>query len=70
MKKKKITYLIQTGVLGEGCVHATIQGGFSKGFNFIILKDLVETTDLPIRKRLIKIMRDFYWPMLYGKTIN
>jgi len=70
LKKKKIKYLIPTGVLGDGCVHATIQGGFSKGYNYLILKDLVETTDLPIRQRLIKIMREFYWPMLYGKTIN
>ena len=70
LKKKKIKYLIPTGVLGEGCVHATIQGGFSQGYNYLILKDLVETTDLPIRQRLIKIMREFYWPMLYGKTIN
>ena len=70
LKKKKIKYLIPTGVLGDGCVHATIQGGFSQGYNYLILKDLVETTDLPIRQRLIKIMREFYWPMLYGKTIN
>ena len=70
LKKKKIKYLIPTGVLGDGCVHATIQGGFSQGYNYLILKDLVETTDLPIRQKLIKIMREFYWPMLYGKTIN
>lgn len=70
LKKKKIKYLIPTGVLGDGCVHATIQGGFSKGYSYLILKDLVETTDLPIRQKLIKIMREFYWPMLYGKTIN
>ncbi len=70
LKKKKIKYLIPTGVLGDGCVHATIQGGFSQGYNYLILKDLVETTDLPIRQRLIKMMREFYWPMLYGKTIN
>ncbi len=70
LKKKKIKYLIPTGVLGDGCVHATIQGGFSQGYNYLILKDLVETTDLPIRQRLIKIMREFYWPMLYGKTIS
>ena len=69
LKKKKIKYLIPTGVLGDGCVHATIQGGFSQGYNYLILRDLVETTDLPIRQGLIKIMREFYWPMLYGKTI-
>src|SRR3989344_2050114 len=69
LKKKKIKYLIPTGVLGDGCVHATIQGGFSQGYNYLILRDLVETTDLPIRQGLIKIMRKFYWPMLYGKTI-
>jgi len=70
LRKWKVKYLIPTGVLGEGCVHATIQGGFSKGYNYLILKDLIETTDLPLRQKLIKIMREFYWPMLYGKTIN
>lgn len=69
LKKKKIKYLIPTGVLGDGCVHATIQGGFSKGYNYIILRDLVETTDVTIRQRLVKIMREYYWPLLYGKTI-
>lgn len=52
LKKKKIKYLIPTGVLGDGCVHATIQGGFSKGYNYLIPKDLVESTDLPIRQKL------------------
>jgi len=70
LKQKNIKYLIPTGVLGDGCVHATIQGGFSQGYNYLILKDLIETTDLPIRQKLIKIMREFYWPMLYGKTIS
>lgn len=70
LKRKKIKYLIATGVLGDGCVHATIQGGFSKGYNFIILKDLVETTDASVRQRLQKIMIEYLWPMMYGKTIE
>ncbi|MEK6961576.1 MAG: isochorismatase family protein, partial [Nanoarchaeota archaeon] len=70
LKKKKIRYLITTGVLGEGCVHSTIQGGFSKGYNFIILKDLVETTDDSVRQRLQKIMKGHIWPMIFGKTIS
>ena len=70
LKKKKSKFLIPTGVLGDGCVNATIQGGFSQGYNFLILKDLIETTDVPIRQELIKILRDFYWPMLYGRTIQ
>jgi len=70
LKKKKIKYLIPTGVLGDGCVHATIQGGFSKGYNFIILKNLVETTDVAIRQRLQKIFREYLWPINYGKTID
>jgi len=40
LKKKKIKYLIVTGIFGDGCVDASIKGGFSKGYNFIILKDL------------------------------
>ena len=40
LKRNKIRFLIITGIFGDGCVHATIQGGFSAGYNFIILKDL------------------------------
>jgi len=70
LKKKKIKYVAVAGVFGDGCVESTIQGGFSAGYNFIILKDLIETTDVKIRQRLQKLLKEYAWPTMFGKTIN
>ncbi|MAE12924.1 hypothetical protein CMO92_00020 [Candidatus Woesearchaeota archaeon] len=70
LKKKKIKYLIITGIYGDGCVHATIQGGFSKNYHFIILKDLIETTDQPRRQKFQNTFKRYTWPIMFGKTIN
>ncbi len=70
LKKKGIKNLVVTGVFGDGCVHATIQGGFSKGYNFTILKDLVETTDKKVRQDLQKLLKKYTWPIMFGKTIS
>ena len=68
LKNKK--YLIITGIFGDGCVNATIQGGFSKGHNFIILKDLVETSDEKKRQKLQQMLKEYTWPVMFGKTIK
>ncbi len=70
LKKNNIHYLIVTGVFTDGCVLATVVGGFARGYNFIILKDLIETTDLPIRQELQERLRNYTFPILYGKTIT
>ena len=70
LKKNKMKHLIVTGVFGDGCVHATIQGGFSKGYNFVILKDLIETTDVKIRQDLQRLLKKYTWPVMFGKTIT
>lgn len=70
LQKNKVKYVIVTGVFGDGCVESTIQGGFSKGYNFIILKDLIETTDVKIRQRIQKLLKDYTWPVMFGRTIN
>ena len=70
LKRKKIKYVVVTGVFGDGCVESTIQGGFSAGYNFIILKDLIETTDVKIRQKLQKLLKEYTWPTMFGKTIN
>ena len=70
LRKHKIRYVVVTGIFADGCVHSTIQGGFSAGYNFIILKDLIETTDIEIRQRLQNMLKDYTWPVLFGKTIN
>ena len=70
LKKRKTNHIIVTGIFGDGCVHASIQGGFSKGFNFIILKDLIETTDVKIRQKLQKSLKIYTWPIMFGKTLD
>ncbi|MCD4694501.1 cysteine hydrolase [bacterium] len=70
LRKKKIRNIVITGVLGDGCVNATIQGGFSRGYNFVILKDLIETMDNKDRQQLQKLLKKYTWPLLYGKTIS
>jgi len=70
LKKHKIDTLVITGVFTDGCVESTIQSGFSKGYNLIILKDLIETTDLKVRQDLQKMLKSYTWPMMFGDTIT
>ncbi len=70
LKKMKVKHIIITGVFADGCVHATVQGGFSKGYNFIIVKDMIETTDVKIRQELQKKLKLFTWPVMFGNTID
>lgn len=70
LKERKIKYLIVTGVYGDGCVHSTIQSGFSKGYNLLMLKDLIETTDDNTRQKLQSLLKRYTWPVMFGKTIG
>ena len=70
LKQNGIQYIVITGVFTDGCVLATIAGGFSRGYNFVILADLIETTDEKIRQELSRYLMDYTFPVLYGKTIN
>jgi len=70
LKDKNIQYLVVTGVFTEGCVLSTIINGFSKGFNFVILKDLIEAMDAKKRQEISKSLKEYVFPVLYGKTIN
>jgi nicotinamidase-related amidase len=70
LKKRKIKTLIITGVFGDGCVNATISSAFSKGYNLILLKDLIETTDVKIRQDLQNLLKKYTWPVMYGQTIT
>lgn len=70
LNNRGIRYLIVTGVFTDGCVLASIVSGFSKGFNFTILKDLVETTDIPARKQIQELLFKFTFPIMYGKVIT
>ena len=67
---KGVKNVVVTGIFGDGCVHSTIQGGFSKGYNFIILKDLIETTDVKVRQKILKLLKEYTWPTMFGKVVN
>lgn len=49
---------------------SSIISGFSKGYNFIIPRDLVETTDLPARQELQSLLLDYTFPMQYGRVVD
>ncbi len=70
LKKRGIQYVIVTGIFTDGCVLASIISGFSQGFNFVILKDLIETTNVKIRQEIQKLLFEYTFPVMYGKTIT
>jgi nicotinamidase-related amidase len=70
LEKRGIQYLIVTGIFSDGCVLASVISGFSKGYNFIILKDLIETTDVEKRQQLQQLLTDYTFPVMYGRTIT
>lgn len=63
-------YVIVAGIFGDGCVLATICGGFSRGYHFIIARDLIETTDDEERQALQRYLKDRMWPLMYGATVD
>jgi nicotinamidase-related amidase len=70
LEKMKIQYVIVTGIFGDGCVLASVCGGFSKGYNFIIAKDLIETTDIEDRQLFQRYLFEKTWPFMYGPTVE
>lgn len=70
LTEKNIRYLIITGIFTDGCVLSTVINGFSRGYNFVILSDLVETTDVPVRQELQKNLIAFTFPKMYGRTVT
>jgi nicotinamidase-related amidase len=70
LNNKGIKYIIITGIFSDGCVLASVVSGFSKGYNFVILKDLIETTDSKTRQEIQRLLIDFTFPKMYGKTVT
>jgi nicotinamidase-related amidase len=70
LDERGIRYLIVAGLFGDGCVLATICGGFSRGYHFIIAQDLIETTDDEDRQTLQKHLKERVWPLMYGPTLE
>ena len=68
LNNKKIKYIIITGIFTDGCVLASIAGGFSRGYSIVVPKDLVETTDHPKRQLLQKIFIDYTFPFLFARV--
>jgi nicotinamidase-related amidase len=70
LNERGIRYLIVAGLFSDGCVLATICGGFSRGYHFIIAKDLIETTDDEDRQAMQKHLKERLWPLMYGPTLE
>lgn len=70
LEEMHIRYVIVAGIFGDGCVMASICGGFSKGYRLVIAKDLIETTDDENRQMLQKQLKERTWPLMYGTTIE
>lgn len=70
LRANNIQYIIVAGVYTEGCILSTIVSGFSKGFNFVILKDLIETVDTYERQLISENLKEYVFPYLYGKTLT
>lgn len=70
LEKIGIKYIVIAGIFTDGCVLASIVSGFSKGYNFVILKDLVETTDVEVRQKLQALLIEYTFPIMYGRTID
>lgn len=70
LNKRGIRYIVVAGIFSDGCVLASVVSGFARGFNFIILKDLIETTDSKVRQEIQRLLIEFTFPKMYGKTIE
>lgn len=67
-EKSGFKYIVMTGIFTDGCVLASVVSGFARGYNFVILKDMIETTDDPVRQKLQEFLVSYTFPVMYGKT--
>ena len=70
LEELHIRYIIVAGIFGDGCVLASICGGFSKGYHMIIVNDLIETTDDEDRQAFQHFLKRRMWPLMYGTTVQ
>ena len=70
LERMNARYVIVAGVFGDGCVMASICGGFSKGYRLVIAEDLIETTDDEDRQALQRYLKRRTWPLMYGATVE
>lgn len=70
LENMHVRYVIVAGIFGDGCVMASICGGFSRGYHLVIAKDLIETTDDDGRQMLQQELKNITWPLMYGTTVD
>jgi nicotinamidase-related amidase len=70
LERRRIRYVIVAGVFGDGCVLATICGGFARGYRLVMAADLIETTDDPGRQAVQAHLKARTWPQMYGATLD
>jgi nicotinamidase-related amidase len=70
LEEMQSRYIVVAGVFGDGCVMASICGGFSRGYALVIARDLIETTDDTDRQALQQHLKQTTWPLMYGTTID
>jgi len=70
LEEKGMKYLVITGVFTDGCVLSTVCNGFSRGYNFVLIRDLIETTDVAIRQELSEQLKNYTFPIMYGRTMD
>jgi biuret amidohydrolase len=70
LEENDIRTLVTTGVFTDGCVLASVVDGFSRGYNFVLLRDLIETTDEPDRQALQTQLMSYTFPVMYGTVME
>jgi nicotinamidase-related amidase len=70
LQEQKIRYIAVTGAFTDGCVLATVIGGFTKGYSMVVLKDLVETTDSSQRQRIQEDLLTYTFPYMFARVIS
>jgi nicotinamidase-related amidase len=70
LEELHIRYILVAGVFGDGCVMASICGGFSQGYHMVIVNDLIETTDDDDRQAFQQYLKRRTWPLMYGTIVK
>jgi nicotinamidase-related amidase len=70
LEELHVRYVIVAGIFGDGCVMASICGGFSKGYSMFIVDDLIETTDDEERQAIQQYLKQRVWPLMYGTMVK
>lgn len=70
LAERGVRYVVVTGVFTDGCILASVVGGFSKGYSLVVLKDLVETTDVKTRQIIQRHLLEYTFPYLFSRVVS